>query len=140
MDLLGEHARGLLVPSYLQQAYRLLNTAQGYAQTLLSKISANPDLTTIALLLVIVLVSLQILNMLYNSVIFWFRVARRMAFWGGLIGIALWLYARGPDGVAQDVQYWYETWNREYKYWKEQESSARFLQQTPKVTQRHRFY
>jgi hypothetical protein len=134
MDLLHEH--GLRVPSYLQQGYRLLNTAQGYAQILLSKLSASPDLTTIALLLVVILVSLQILNMLYNSVVFWLRVARRMAFWGGLIGIALWMYARGPDGVAKDVQYWYDTWNREYRYWKEQENSAKFLQQKPQVTPR----
>jgi hypothetical protein len=63
-----------------------------------------------------------------------------MAFWGGLIGIALWMYARGPDGVAQDVQYWYDTWNREYQYWKEQENSAKFLQQKPQVTPRRRFY
>jgi hypothetical protein len=140
MELLGEHARGFLVPSYLQQAYRLLSTAQGYAQPLISKLFANPDLTTIALLLVIILVSLQILNMLYNQVMFWFRVARRMAFWGGLIGVALWMYARGPDGVAEDVRYWYETWNGEYQYWKEQESSARFLNQKPEVTPRHRFY
>jgi hypothetical protein len=138
MDLLHEH--GLRVPSYLQQGYRLLNTAQGYAQILLSKLSASPDLTTIALLLVVILVSLQILNMLYNSVVFWLRVARRMAFWGGLIGIALWMYARGPDGVAKDVQYWYDTWNREYRYWKEQENSAKFLQQKPQVTPRRRFY
>lgn len=49
-------------------------------------------------------------------------------FWGALAAIAVWMYSRGPDGVWQDVEYWYSVWNQEHDYWKEKERAARLAQ------------
>ncbi|EME49028.1 hypothetical protein DOTSEDRAFT_96624, partial [Dothistroma septosporum NZE10] len=89
--------------------------AKSYMLPLVDQLSQKPDLATIALLLVILFISLKILNMLYQTAIFWFRMARKIAFWGSLVALALWMYTRGPDGVAADTQYWFETWQGEYK-------------------------
>lgn len=65
--------------------------------------------------------------MLVQSVLFWFRLARRLAFWGGLAALALWMWSRGPEGMISDVQYWWGVWNQEYG--KEKENVARLAQQ-----------
>lgn len=133
--LLGPQAALTIYP-YLRQGLSLALTAKSYMLPLLDQISQKPDLATIALLLVILFISLKILNMLYQTVIFWFRMARRIAFWGGLVALALWMYTRGPDGVAADMQYWYATWNGEYQYWKDQERVARMTHQKPAAGRR----
>ncbi|KXT04404.1 hypothetical protein AC578_3567 [Pseudocercospora eumusae] len=122
--------------SYAQQAFGYASTANGYLSTLksyllplINQVSQKPDLATIALLLIILFISLKILNMLFQTVMFWFRMARRLVFWGGLVGLAVWMYTRGPEGAAADLQYWYETWMGEYQHWKEQERVARLMQQ-----------
>lgn len=128
MHLLSEH--GGVLP-YMRQIYSTLSTVQSYALLLVDKLSNKPDLTTIALLLVIVLVSLKILDMLYQTVLFWLRMVRKIVFWGTLIGLAVWMYTRGPDGVAEDLQYWFDTWNGEYQFWKHQERNAQVMRQKP---------
>ncbi|EME89479.1 uncharacterized protein MYCFIDRAFT_86383 [Pseudocercospora fijiensis CIRAD86] len=122
--------------SYAQQAFGYASTANGYLSTiksylllLINQVSEKPDLATIALLLIIFFISLKILNMLLQTVLFWFRMARRLVFWGGLVGLAVWMYTRGPEGAAADLQYWYDTWTVEYEHWKEQERVARLMQQ-----------
>jgi hypothetical protein len=85
----------------------------------------NPDLATIALLLVILFVSLKLLNMLLQSLLFWFRLARSIAFWGGLAVLALWMWTRGPEGMVEDAGYWMHVWSKEYEYWREREGAAR---------------
>ena len=52
-----------------------------------------------------------------------------IAFWGGLAAGGLWLYTRGPDGVADDIQYWANVWNQNYEHWTEQERIAKLSQQ-----------
>lgn len=126
MHLLSEHGN---VPPYMRQVYSILSLVQSYALLLVDKISTKPDLTTIALLLVIVLVSLKILDMLYQTVLWWLRMIKSAVFWGGLIGLALWMYTRGPDGVAEDIQHWANTWSGEYQYWKEQERNQNIFRQ-----------
>lgn len=123
---MGDHVGAL---PYARQAFSAISTIKSYIVPLVDQISQKPDLATIALLLIIVLVSLKILDMLYQTVLFWARLVRRVVFWGGLAALALWMYTRGPDGVVDDVQYWFETWNGEYQKFKDQERVARLMHQ-----------
>lgn len=114
---------------YARQFFTIVNTARGYITPLIEQVARKPDLATVALLLIILLISLKLLNMVYQTLLWWFRVAKSLAFWGGLITIAVWMYTRGPEGAATDLQYWYEMWTKEYQRWKDQEQVARLLNQ-----------
>ncbi|KAF2862809.1 hypothetical protein K470DRAFT_193955, partial [Piedraia hortae CBS 480.64] len=85
----------------------------------------KPDLASIALLLVVIVASLKILDILWQTVKFWVRLARRIMFWSAVAVLALWFFARGPAGVVEDIWYWKQEWGREYQGWKEQERLAR---------------
>lgn len=71
-------------------------------------------------MLVILYISLKLVNMLVQSVLFWARLAFRITFWGGLVVLAFWLSQRGVDGAAEDVGYWYRMWKGELDYYKSQ--------------------
>ncbi|KAF2770957.1 hypothetical protein EJ03DRAFT_373280 [Teratosphaeria nubilosa] len=129
----NHHARAYQAYStyspYLTRFLSLLDTARCYMTPLIDQISSKPDLATIALLLVIILVSLKILDMLWQTLLFWFRLMRRTLFWGVLVGLGLWVYARGVEGVVEDVGVWKERWWEEYEVWKERERIARMMGQ-----------
>lgn len=72
---------------------------------------------------------MKILDVLYKSLIFWLRMLWRAVFWVGLIGLALWMYTRGPAGVADDVQHWYYLWKENHAYWEDQQRRAAQLMQ-----------
>ena len=91
--------------------------------------SSKPDLATLALLLIILFLSLKILNILVQTLLFWLRLAKRIAFWGGLLGLGVWMYTRGPEGVGEDLGYWWSVWNQDYQYWSERERVARMTRQ-----------
>jgi len=134
MDVVQDWAAYLVdnhgnLPPYATQAYGAISTLKSWILPVVDQLSKKPDLATLALTLVIVLLSLKLLNMLVQTVLFWFRMAYRLAFWGGLVGLALWMYTRGPDGVADDIQYWYNTWNTEFEHFKDQERVARLMNQ-----------
>lgn len=114
---------------YIRQFYNLANTARSYITPLVEQVIRKPDLATIALLLVILFISLKLLNMVYQTVLFWLRMARRLVVWGGLVSLAIWMYSRGPEGVAVDVQYWYNMWMGQYQHWKDQERVSKLLNQ-----------
>lgn len=126
--LLGNNA-AISSYGYVRQFLGLVNTARGYISPLIEQVAHKPDLATVALLLVILLVSLKLVNMVYQTVLFWLRMVRRVVIWGGMASIAIWLYSRGPEGAAADLQYWYQTWTGEYQRWKDQERVARLLNQ-----------
>lgn len=122
--------------SYLNPYASQFNYATALAKSwlypLINQVISKPDLATIALLLVIILVSLKILDMLWQSVKFWLKMAWRVAFYGGLAALGLWFWTRGPEGVAEDVQYLSQTFSKEHQYWLEQErSSTRMARQRP---------
>lgn len=114
---------------YLRQLFGYALLAKSYLTPLIAQISQKPDLATAALLLVILFVSLKILNMLLQSVLFWMRLARKVVLWVGLMAVSVWLYNRGPEGAVEDVQYLAKTWTGEYQHWKEQERVARMVNQ-----------
>ena len=110
---------------YLSQFYTILTYVRTYLGLLISRVSTNPDLATIALLLIILFVSLKILDILWQSFLFWLRLARKVVFWGGLAALGVWMYTRGPEGMVEDVGYWTAVWSDEYGYWRERERVAR---------------
>lgn len=120
---LGGQDHNAIAP-YALQAYRLVSTIKAWTLPMIDSIIQKPDLATIALLLIIILISLKLLNMFVQSVLFWFRMVRTFAFWGGLVALALWMWTRGPEGVLDDVNRWWTVWDREYGYWKEREQLA----------------
>jgi hypothetical protein len=88
---------------------------KAYTAPLLSAVTQKPDLATLALLLLIIFLSLKILNMLLNTVMFWFRLATKVIFWGSLAIMGLWMWTRGPEGVMEDLKHWSGVWTAEYK-------------------------
>lgn len=127
--LIGNHDNIRTYAPYARQAYDYVSLARSYILPIIDQVSRKPDLATIALLLVIFFISLKLLNMLWQTVMFWFNLARRLLFWGGLVVLGLWMYTRGPEGVQEDVQYWMGVWTNERDYWKERERAARMANQ-----------
>jgi hypothetical protein len=114
---------------YIRQAFGYALLLKSYLTPIIAQITSKPDLASIALLLVILFVSFKLLNMALQSVLFWFRMIKRVAFWVGLAALALWMYNRGPEGAVEDVQQLAETWTGEYQHWKEQERVAKMVNQ-----------
>lgn len=84
---------------------------------LIRTLAAKPDVASVLLLILLLFVSLKLLNLLYNAIMWWIRLAIRLVFWGTIIGAAAWIYSRGPDGVAEDIQRLADVWSGEYSYW-----------------------
>ncbi|KAK5115963.1 hypothetical protein LTR62_000419 [Meristemomyces frigidus] len=113
---------------YLWRLTTLLTTTKSHLLPLLTTLTQKPDLTTLALLLIILLLSLKLLNLLWQTVLFWFKLARTILFWGGLLVLGLWMWSRGPEGVVGDVGVWVGRWKEEYAVLKGREEGARLAQ------------
>lgn len=110
---------------YAFQLLSYTSILKAYTAPLLNALTQKPDLATLALLLLILFLSLKILNMLVNTVMFWFRMLFRVAFWGGLAAVGLWMWTRGPEGVVEDLQLWAGMWAQEYRYFSERQEADR---------------
>ncbi|KAF2153113.1 hypothetical protein K461DRAFT_293402 [Myriangium duriaei CBS 260.36] len=84
-------------------------------------LAAKPDVASVVLLIVLLFVSLKLLNLLYQAVMFWVRLIFRVVFWSAIIGVVAWVVSRGPDGVVDDVQRLADAWRGEYQYWQARE-------------------
>jgi hypothetical protein len=102
---------------------------KAYTAPIIQAVTQKPDLATIALLLLIIFLSLKILNMLLSTVMFWFRLATKIIFWGSLAIAGLWMWTRGPEGVLEDLGHWGGMWTEEYKQLTERAKMARGNQQ-----------
>jgi hypothetical protein len=111
---------GYLTPSLFGPLSTLNNIFYNYLLPTFQSLLDKPDLTKIALMLVILYISLKLVSMLVQSVLFWVRLAFRITFWGGLVVLAFWLSQRGVDGAAEDVGYWYRMWKGELEHYKSQ--------------------
>ena len=96
---------------------------------LLTKLLHSPDVPSILLLLLVLFISYKVLDLAYRSIMFWIRMSIRLAFYGGLVLIALWMYQRGADGVGADLAYVGREWNKEYQGWKKRSEMAKMQQQ-----------
>ncbi|KAI5369627.1 Putative nuclear pore assembly and biogenesis protein, APQ12 [Septoria linicola] len=119
--------------SYIGTVYYYITLVSSYLRpifnNLVRSITTKPDLATVALLLVILFISLKILGMIVGTVLYWFRLARSVAFYGSMIMLALWMYTRGPGGCAEDAGYWWGVWKGFYNHWSEQDSLARTMRE-----------
>ncbi|PSK37447.1 hypothetical protein B9Z65_2189 [Elsinoe australis] len=91
------------------------------------RLTEKPDLASLALLLILLFISLKVLNLLYQAVMWWVRLAFRLVFWGAIIATVTWLFVRGPDGVMDDMSRLADTWKGEYGYWQAREQEARYF-------------
>ncbi|EMD61754.1 hypothetical protein GGP41_004335 [Bipolaris sorokiniana] len=144
MDFIQDYAAflpRLLPPSFADPALHIITTFLGFSRTLsthlsplLNKLITQPDVASIVALLFIFFISLKILDMMYRAVVFWINLAFRLAFWGGILVVGLWVWNRGPEGFVDDVsgliEYWmgeYERYSGEVKMFQQQkEDQIRF--------------
>ncbi|KAK8156124.1 hypothetical protein IWX90DRAFT_486883 [Phyllosticta citrichinensis] len=107
----------------------LLSLLKSYLVPLFSRIPAHPDLASIALLLVILWLSLQVLKMLYGVVVFWVTLAVRLLVVGTVVLAALYVWSNGAEQTVADVSeglaYWVDVWKGEYGRFQAQEQTAR---------------
>jgi hypothetical protein len=79
----------------------------------------SPDILTIVLLGVLLLISLKILELLRRAVVFWVRMFTRLAFWGSILVAGVYVWGRGWEGALEDGQRWggeiAALWMREYR-------------------------
>ncbi|EOD47094.1 hypothetical protein GTA08_BOTSDO05432 [Neofusicoccum parvum] len=117
----------------LKPLFSLLEAAKTHLLPLIDHVSKNPDLASITLLVVVLLVSLKILNILYRAVMFWITLAFRLVFWGTVVVVGLFVWSRGVEGAVQDFltwgRYWAGVWQSEYDRFQEQLEVARAYQQ-----------
>jgi hypothetical protein len=101
--------------SLISAAHDATTRIHAFSLQLTSSGSASPSLTTIALLLIILFLSLKILDMLYRTVVFWAKLAFKVAIMVVVVGVAAWVYVRGVDGVVDDARELVEFWGDEYR-------------------------
>ena len=121
---------GLITPTYLRPFTTLTSAIRSYLLPLIDRVAQKPDLASILLVLLILFLSLKILNMLWQAVMFWVRLATRIIFWGGAAVIALWIANRGVDGAVEDMQHWSQVWTGEYQHWKDRSQSVKAVHDT----------
>ena len=105
--------------SYLQSFTSFSRRLSALFSPLLNKITTSPDLASLALLLISLVVSLVILDMLWRAVVYWVRLFFKLVFWVSVIGVGFWVWSRGPDGLMEDVEMLIGVWSREYETWKQ---------------------
>lgn len=62
-----------------------------------------PDLISIILLAVILLISLKVLDYARRVIMFWVLLAFRLVFWGTVLGLAWYAYRVGVENAARDL-------------------------------------
>ena len=75
----------------------------------LSSTTTMPDLLSILLLAVILLVSLKILDYTRRMVLFWVSLAVRLLFWGALLGVGWYVYTVGVERAGREAG-WVAGW------------------------------
>jgi hypothetical protein len=81
---------------YLWPAYKLGNKALGIFLD-------APDMATLVLLAVMLLVSLKLLNMLRKTIIYWVSVAVRLGMWIVVAAVGVYVWQRGVEQGMEDL-------------------------------------
>ncbi|KAH7114498.1 nuclear pore assembly and biogenesis-domain-containing protein [Dendryphion nanum] len=95
--------------------FGLLKTLQTHLSPFIARLTTSPDVTTLLLLAITLFLSFKILDMAYRAVMFWVRLVVRVAFYGSIVGVGLWVYSRGVDGFVEDVGGLMGFWAGEYE-------------------------
>ncbi|KAH3941681.1 hypothetical protein HBH98_121450 [Parastagonospora nodorum] len=125
MDFIQDYASllpRLLPMSLANPLLTLLSTGLGITRTLqthlnplITRLVTQPDVASILALIVILFLSLKILDMMYRAVMFWINMFIRIAIWGSVLVVGLWVYNRGPEGFVEDVSGLAEFWMGEFQ-------------------------
>lgn len=110
-----------LPPTVSHPLIHALTTMLSLAHTLsthLTPLLREPSIPSLLALALLLLVTLKILDMAYRAVLFWIRLAFRLAFWGAVVGVGFWVWSRGVDGFVEDVGELAGFWWGEYERWK----------------------
>lgn len=90
--------------TYLRTAYIQPYLIQPLSTILVSTSSSGmPDLLSILLLALILLISLKILDYARRVIVFWVSLALRLTFWGLVIGGAWYVYSVGFENAGKDL-------------------------------------
>jgi hypothetical protein len=101
--------------TFVTTAFGIFRTIQTHLTPLFSRVVTQPDVASILALVAIFFISLKILDMMYRAVLFWVNMVIRLALWGSMAVLGLWVYNRGIDGFVRDVQDIAQTWMGSYE-------------------------
>lgn len=62
-----------------------------------------PDLISVLLLAIILLISLKILDYARRMVVFWVTLAFRLVFWGSVLGLGWYVWRVGVENAGRDL-------------------------------------
>ncbi|KAL8712271.1 MAG: hypothetical protein Q9220_003422 [cf. Caloplaca sp. 1 TL-2023] len=68
-----------------------------------SLLTESPSLASLALLAVLALVILKLMDMLRRTIVYWISLAVRLAVYGGVVGVGMWVYQRGVEQSVEDL-------------------------------------
>lgn len=104
--------------SYLKPIYRTLFLTQSYfyryifptlyplytlSNNALQSLSSDaPDLLTLGILAAILFISLKVLDYMRKTIVYWISVAIRLAMWGTVAGVGIYVWQRGAEQSVED--------------------------------------
>jgi hypothetical protein len=100
---------------FVTTTFGVFKTLQSHLTPFLLRVTTQPDLASIAVLLIVLFVSFKVVDMAYRAVMFWVNLVLRLMFWGAIFSIGVWVYSRGLEGFTEDVQDLAEYWSGEYQ-------------------------
>ncbi|KAL2067192.1 hypothetical protein VTL71DRAFT_1616 [Oculimacula yallundae] len=134
MDILQEYAPTILTTlqrlepytrtplSVLHTLYvRLSPVLTPYIDTLLSTLHTSPAILSLAAIILLLVIALQILSFVRRVMMFWFRMVMRLLFWAAVVLLCSVVWQRGVGRTGEDLGRWAgevgRVWEREYKRW-----------------------
>lgn len=103
---------------------------------LIQALHSSPDIVVLGFFLVILLVIMQILSWLRRAIVFWTRIAFRMAFYAAIVAVAASVWQRGLEASWSDAAFIgsklltyggmvKDIWLREYQRYEQQAQKTR---------------
>jgi len=93
----------------------------------------SPDILSVVLFAAVLLLSLKVLDMLRQAVMFWVRIVTRLLFWGTILVCGVYVWGRGVDGTVDDVRVYggalMDLWTREYDKYDNMQKQAKVAAQ-----------
>ncbi|KAH7383602.1 hypothetical protein BKA64DRAFT_712480 [Cadophora sp. MPI-SDFR-AT-0126] len=92
-----------------------------YLDSLLRTLHTSPAILSLAALLLLLIIAMQILYFVRRVMMFWFRLVVRLVFWGVIGVLVAVVWQRGLERTLGDLVQWGgevgDVWTREYRKW-----------------------
>lgn len=98
----------------LQQTTQLITKVM---TPLLARLIANPDIASILLLVVLLVVGIQVVGIAYRAIMWWIRLAFKLTLLAVILVAGAWISSRGLEGTAADIDMAGRMVTREYRRW-----------------------